>query len=183
MRPIDQLSLDRLQKLHPAIREKAIATYTKVHNALTGKAFCRITYTLRTFNEQRALYNLGRTVVNPVGKTPKKPFGNIVTKAGPGSSFHNYGLALDFALVVDSDGDGKFTETSWDTIKDYDGDLKPDWMEVVAIFKADGWFWGGDFKSFSDKPHFEKTFGKTWRELLALYNAKKFITGTQYVQL
>lgn len=30
--------------------------------------------------------------------------------------------------------------------KDFDGDGKADWMEVVAVFKKYGWEWGGDWK-------------------------------------
>lgn len=169
---VDELSLKRLQLMHPAVRASAIAAYTEAANAMTGKAFPRITYSLRTFAEQQALYNQGRTTS-----------GQIVTNAKPGSSYHNYGLALDFALVVDSDGDGKFTETSWNINKDYDGDLKADWMEFVAIMKKHGWFWGGDFKSFKDYPHFEKTLGTNWRGLLDRHNKKDFIPGTTYVRI
>ena len=71
---------------------------------------------------------------------------------------------------------------SYNEAKDYDGDKVADWVEVVKIFKSYGWFWGGDFKSIKDSPHFEKTFGKT---LLADYNAGKVITdsGEKYVIL
>jgi peptidoglycan L-alanyl-D-glutamate endopeptidase CwlK len=116
---------------------------------------CRFTFTLRTFAEQDALYAQGRT----------KP-GPIVTKAQGGLSLHNYGLAIDIALILD----GK--EASWDEKKDFDGDKKSDWQEIVTIFKQHGWEWGGDWK-FTDTPHFQKTFGKSVRELLALYKDKK----------
>lgn len=39
------------------------------------------------------------------------------------------------------------------------------WMNVVKFFKSKGWTWGGDWKSFKDAPHFEKTFGHTWLTL------------------
>jgi peptidoglycan L-alanyl-D-glutamate endopeptidase CwlK len=42
-------------------------------------------------------------------------------------------------------------------------------MEVVAIFKRYGWEWGGDWK-FVDMPHFQKTFGKSVKQLLDNYN-------------
>lgn len=44
----------------------------------------------RSFDDQAQLYNKGR--VWP---------GNIVTKAAPGLSFHNYGLATDWEYFVD----------------------------------------------------------------------------------
>ena len=45
----------------------------------------RISQGLRTFSEQDALYDMGRTAP-----------GNIVTYAKGGESWHNYGLAIDF---------------------------------------------------------------------------------------
>ena len=66
---------------------------------------------------------------------------------------------------------------------DFDKDGKADWMEVVKILKSNGWVWGGDWTSFKDKPHFEKTFGHTWRTLAPLHQARKFIPGTTYVQI
>ena len=38
-------------------------------------------------------------------------------------------------------------------------------MKVVNFFKSKGYEWGGDFKSFKDKPHFQKTFGKSINDL------------------
>lgn len=153
---LDRLSVERIQQLHPKLRAEALQILTEITEALTGRASCRFTYTLRTMKEQQALYNQGRTVRGPV-----------VTNAKPGQSYHNYGLAVDFALIID----GK--TASWDTRADFDGDKKADWMEVVAVFKKYGWKWGGDFVSFKDYPHFEKTFSKHWRDLLALHNAGK----------
>lgn len=158
---MDQVTLDRIKLLHPKVQEEALAIYKEIFAALKGKAMCRFSYTLRTFAEQDALYAQGRT----------KP-GAIVTKAAGGLSLHNYGLAIDIALCVDKDGNGSFETSSWDTKSDFDGDGKSDWMEVVTIFKQYGWEWGGDWK-FIDKPHFQKTFGRSVRDLLALYNSKK----------
>jgi peptidoglycan L-alanyl-D-glutamate endopeptidase CwlK len=45
-------------------------------------------------------------------------------------------------------------------------------MEIVGIFKRYGWEWGGDWR-FKDDPHFQKTFGKSINELLALHNSGK----------
>jgi peptidoglycan L-alanyl-D-glutamate endopeptidase CwlK len=87
-------------------------------------------------------------------------------------SMHNYGMAIDIVLIVDTDGDGKYDRAVWDTKKDFDKDGKADWMEVVTIFKQYGWTWGGDWK-FYDAPHFEKSFGYSVRELLNLKKKKK----------
>ena len=38
-------------------------------------------------------------------------------------------------------------------------------MKVVNFFKSKGYQWGGDFKTFKDKPHFQKTFGNSTNDL------------------
>lgn len=157
----DEKTLERIQLLHPKLREEASSIYDEICKALTGKAMCRFAYTLRTFAEQDGLYAQGRT----------KP-GSIVTNAKGGTSYHNYGLAIDIVLMVDKDGNGSFESAAWDTKSDFDGDKKADWMEVVTIFKQFGWEWGGDWK-FTDMPHFQKTFGKSVRELLDLHTRNK----------
>lgn len=151
----DQKTLDRIKLLHPKLRDEAGQIYDEICSALTGRAMCRFSFTLRTFAEQDALFAQGRT----------KP-GSVVTNAKGGLSMHNYGLAIDIVLILD----GK--TASWDVKGDFDGDGKSDWMEVVTIFKQHGWEWGGDWK-FYDAPHFQKTFGKSVRELLALHQAGK----------
>ena len=153
---VDSLSLKRAATLHPKLRGEIPGILAEISEVLTGRSMFRITFGLRTFAEQDALYKQGRT----------KP-GQIVTKAKAGQSLHNYGFALDFAFVID----GK--EASWDEHKDWDNDKIADWMEVVAIFEKHGWEWGGRSKTLHDGPHFQKTFGHDWPDLLALHNAGK----------
>ena len=168
---MDKLSLQRIKLLHPDVVAKAEKVLEAMTAALTGRATVRFTYTLRTFKEQQDLYNLGRTVVNPDGKSKSKPMGNIVTNAKAGQSIHNYGLAFDIALIID----GK--EASWNTIKDWDGDGVADWMECVKIAKDNGWEWGGDWKTFKDEPHFQYDFGYSWQQLQAKWNAGEMSNG------
>ena len=157
----DQITLERIQLLHPRLREEAVILYDEICASLTGSAACRFAYTLRTFAEQDALYAQGRS----------KP-GAIVTKAKGGQSYHNYGLAIDIVLLVDKDGNGTYETASWDEKTDFDGDNKADWIEIVEIFKRYGWEWGGDWR-FKDDPHFQKTFGKSIAQLQSLYNTGK----------
>jgi peptidoglycan L-alanyl-D-glutamate endopeptidase CwlK len=154
---MDTITLARIELLHPKLRAEAKEIYIAIYNALKGRAAVRFTQTLRTIAEQDALYAQGRT----------KP-GKKVTNAKGGSSYHNYGLAIDICLIID----GK--EASWNTLKDFDGDGVADWMEAVAIFKSRGWEWGGDFKSIKDAPHFQKTFGFTTTKL------KTMVKGSGY---
>lgn len=165
---MDKKTLDNIKLVHPRLRDEVMEIYKEICSALTGRAGCRFIYTLRTFAEQDALYAQGRT----------KP-GKVVTKAKGGLSYHNYGLAVDIVLLVDKDGNGTYDELKWDTDTDFDGDKLSDWMEIVEIFKQHGWSWGGDWR-FTDYPHFQKTFGKSVRDLLALYNAKK-VDNNNYV--
>ena len=157
----DEKTLERIQLLHPKLRDEALTMYDEIVTALTGTAACRFAYTLRTFAEQDALFAQGRT----------KP-GAIVTKAKGGQSYHNYGLAIDIVLLVDKDKNGTFETASWDLKTDFDGDGKSDWQEIVAIFKRYGYEWGGDWK-FNDAPHFQKTFGKSIAELQTLHKTGK----------
>jgi len=148
---MDKITLTRIEKLNIRVREEALEIYKDICEVLTGRAKCRFTHTLRTFEEQNALFAQGRTTK-----------GKIVTNARGGQSYHNYGVAIDICLIID----GK--EASWDTLKDYDGDHVSDWQEIVRIFKMYGWEYGGDWK-FKDYPHFQKTLGmsiKDWQRLM-----------------
>lgn len=168
---MDKTTLQRIELLHPKLIDEVKQIYAEICQALTGKAICRFAYTTRTFAEQAVLFAQGRT-------TP----GKIVTKARAGRSYHNYGLAIDIVLLIDGNNDGINETASWNENKDFDGDGKADWMEIVAIFKQYGWEWGGDWK-FSDTPHFQKTFNYSVMDLLALHNKKRFITNTQFVNI
>lgn len=176
----DKITLQRIQLLHPKVRAEVEHIYkAQIVPALSGRAICRFAYTLRTFQEQADLYAQGRTrLFDANGRRL-----GIVTKANAGQSIHNYSLALDIVLLVDSDRNGTFESASYNETLDYDGDKRADWMEVVNILKANGWTWGGDWKRFKDAPHFEKTFGHNWRQLKAKWDKKDFEPGTQYVRI
>ena len=154
----------KIELLHPVLRNEARILYEEVNRRLTGRAKMLIVSTLRTFEEQDELYAIGRTKA-----------GRKVTNAKGGQSIHNYGLAIDFALLID----GK--TASWEDLKDFDGDRKADWLEVVEVFEKAGWEWGGRWKSFTDKPHLQKTFGNSWRTLLKRKQEGKIQDG--YVRL
>ena len=151
----DLISIERIKKAHPKIREELAKIYTEANNRL-AKSRLRFAYVLRTFKEQDELFK----------KRPK------VTNAKGGQSYHNYGLAVDIVLLYDSDGNGTFDSASWDVFKDWDKDGLRDWMEVVEVFKKYGWEWGGDWR-FKDMPHFQKTFGRSRSDLLRLHENKR----------
>lgn len=101
-----------------------------------------ITEGIRSFKKQNELFQQGRTTK-----------GKIVTNTKAGESYHNYGLAFDYALL-DSRGN-----IIWDTTYDGNGNGESDWFEVADIGKKLGFDWGGDWVSFKDYPHLQMTFG------------------------
>ena len=92
-----------------------------------------ITQTRRTMEEQQALYDQGR--VRP---------GKIVTQARPGQTAHNYGLAFDVAFIIPETG-----EITWDEPR------SGAWYDVGRIGEGLGLIWGGRWRKFPDRPHFE----------------------------
>lgn len=156
---MDKITSERIQKLHPFVRDEVKQIIKECDEALTGRAKVRITQGLRSFEEQEKLYAIGRITS-----------GKKVTNAKAGQSIHNYGLAVDICLMID----GKIA--SWDTAKDWDNDKVADWYECVKIFAKYGWDWGGNWKTFKDLPHFEKKaipskkrlVKTSWRTLLKM---------------
>lgn len=91
-----------------------------------------VTCTLRTMDEQSALYAEGRT----------RP-GQIVTWAKAGESPHNFGLAFDVVGLRNS-------KPVWEA-----GD--PLWTQLGSIASAVGLDWGGLFERGKiDKPHMQR---------------------------
>jgi peptidoglycan L-alanyl-D-glutamate endopeptidase CwlK len=165
---MDKSTEERIKLLHPLIRDEVTELVNKANSATGNAITIRIVQGLRTFPEQDELYAQGRT----------KP-GGIVTYAKSGQSYHNYGLAIDFAFLIKDKG-----EISWDTVKDWDGDTISDWLEVVKIFVKAGYTWGGTWAGKKrDAPHFEKIFNLNWREMRKRYDKKDFITGTKYIRI
>lgn len=95
---------------------------------------------LRSWSAQAALYAQGRT----------KP-GRIVTKARPGSSWHNYGLAIDLGLFKN----GVYLDERNSVLAD------KLYTEIGALAGKMGIEWAGKWKTFQENPHFQTTFGLT----------------------
>lgn len=97
-----------------------------------------ITQTLRDNEYQATLYAQGRT----------KP-GSIVTNS-PTVTFHGAGLAFDFCKNV----------------RGHEYDDPAFFASVAAIAKAMGFSWGGDWKSFPDKPHLQWDDGEKYTDAM-----------------
>lgn len=148
---MDKITLDRIQTAHPKLRDELYLIFVEINERLTGSAKARFTSVFRTIEEQNKLYQQGRNLP-----------GKVVTMARGYESYHNYGLAVDVCLIVNE------KELSWSLTNDYDKDGMADFMEVVFVFKKHGWEWAGEWKTFREYPHFQKTLGKGLPELKKL---------------
>ena len=124
----------KLQQVHPALAHRArkIIAFAKADGYEL-----RVTQGLRTFKEQDDLFK----------KRPK------VTNARGGQSMHNYGLAVDFAFVVN----GKI---SWDD-KLY--------TRIGKWALNAGLEWGGGWRKFKDMPHVQLPGLPNYKTLLPIF--------------
>ncbi|ASK64283.1 peptidase [Virgibacillus phasianinus] len=132
-------------ELHPVVEQNK--------NKLVDKAAAIgidvvITETRRSVKQQDKLYAQGRSTG-----------GNIVTHAKGGESYHNYGLAIDYAVR------NKNGTLIWSTTYDGNKNGKEDWYEVAEIAKYLGFEWGGDWLNFKDYPHLQMDFGLSINQL------------------
>ncbi len=120
--------------LHPRLQAKAALLKEECHKQGISILFSEC---LRTKAEQDALYAQGRT-------SP----GNIVTnaKGSTYSSQHQWGIAIDFYINMDVDGDG---DKKNDAFNNSTGLFE----RVGSIAKSIGLGWGGDWTSIKDRPH------------------------------
>ena len=97
----------------------------------------RRTCAYRSIEEQNRLYAQGRT----------RP-GRIVTNARAWQSWHNFGLAADYAFVVDG-------ELTWNG----------PWAVFGRVARNNGLEWGGTWKKLPDRPHVQWRKGKTLSQM------------------
>lgn len=129
-----------------------------------------ITNTLRSLEEQGALFSQGREVLEVVNR--KRKLANmipitaeenkkIVTKVNAGHSAHNYGLAFDFIVKVN----GKCTYDRRDLF------VKVGMIAETIKIENYSLTWGGDFdrdgdmkdEKFIDLPHVQLTNWKNYK--------------------
>jgi peptidoglycan LD-endopeptidase CwlK len=138
----NQLSsnMNKLDAVHPKLKDKVLQL---IHLAKNDGFNLTVTQGLRTIKEQNGLYAQGRT--DP---------GKKVTNAKGGTSWHNYGLAVDLAFL--DNGVVSFNESKFNYA------LIGKWASQVGLF------WGGNFKSIKDKPHVQLTGNLTISQALDL---------------
>ncbi|MFA5813639.1 MAG: RHS repeat-associated core domain-containing protein [Patescibacteria group bacterium] len=140
----DPVTDKRILMIDERLRGPAAQFINKVEADLQIKL--RVTQALRTIDEQNTLYASGRTVPGPVR-----------TNAKGGESYHNYGLAFDVVPIEDN-------KSNYNTDK---------WEQIGVIGEGFSFEWGGRWKKFVDKPHFQMTFGKSPAELYKEYLKSK----------
>lgn len=125
---MDSISEARLSLINPVLAGRVRQMAEMVD--MEGIIF-RVTQGLRTWKEQAALYEQGRT-------TP----GNIVTDARAGYSWHCFGLAVD---VAPDDPKLPGYQPDWNS-------AHPAWVRLVSVGMSLGLV---DGKSWNDLPHFQ----------------------------
>lgn len=128
----------KVEDLHPKVAELCRTFIDRCKNEGIDVL---ITSTYRDKESQDALYAQGRT----------KP-GAKVTNAKAGQSWHNWRVAFDVVPLVHG-------KAVWD-----DEAL---WRKLGQIGQEVGLEWGGAWRSFADKPHFQYTGGLTLADFQA----------------
>lgn len=146
--------------LHPTLQEKATLLKEKCKEQGISILFSEC---VRTKAEQDALYAQGRTTS-----------GSIVTNA-KGSSYssqHQWGIAVDFYIDMDVDGDGKKSDDAFNNSTKL-------FNKVGAIAKTLGLGWGGDWTSIVDTPHlYLPEWGSTTTKLKQQYGTPEKFMAT-----
>ena len=140
----------KLSDLDPVVEQMAWRLIAAAPLVLQRELF--VVHTLRTYDEQDDLYEQGRT----------EP-GKIVTNARGGKSWHNFGLALDFAFEQDGS-----QHPTWSTAG---GDIDH-WRLLGSMGEAIGFEWGGRF-DLKDFGHFHYSAGQTMDRVRAAFERDK----------
>ncbi len=120
-----------LLTLDPQVRKKV---YRFLKKAKKEGIELRVTSAYRDCDEQNRLYAKGRSAP-----------GKIVTNARCGKSAHNYRVAVDVVEFVNG-------QPLWEN---------PRWERIGQLGESVGLEWGGRWRSFKDRPHFQDLKGET----------------------
>lgn len=149
-----------VSQLHPELQKKVeqLKILCQQNGITIGISEC-----VRTVAEQDVLYAKGRTMP-----------GKIVTKAKGNtySSMHQWGVAFDFYLKMDVDGDGSVSDDAFNNSTEL-------FNKVGKIGQSIGLEWGGAWKSMKDLPHFQlSNWGSTPAKLKRLYGTPEKFMAT-----
>lgn len=129
--------------------------------------------TLRTMDDQARLYRQGRSLseikhkADQLTRLYRRPDlatilmdvgpqegDEIRTKAGPGESMHNYGLAFDAVPIING-------KPVWGS----DAASMVHWRLYGQLVERAGLEWAGNWKTFREMPHAQQR-GASWRTLI-----------------
>lgn len=132
---MDNISEARLAEVHPKLAEKirSMAEMLSLENITI-----RAVQGLRSWAQQAALYAQGRDSDGYIVDLKK-----VVTHAKPGTSWHNFGLAVDVAPFDSGVPD-------WNS-------SHPAWKRIVQVGESVGLVSGSTWRTFPDWPHFQLT--------------------------
>jgi len=146
---LDSQSLSILATVHPELKARIFRVYQDVSTILGLEM--RPTRGLASMEDQLKIWMIGRdadgNMVDPSA---------VVTQAPPGSSWHNYGLAVDSCFR----GEDPYLER--------DPDRLVKWQKFGTIAEGHGLEWGGRFKNF-DGPHTQMRFGMSLKDAQTLF--------------
>lgn len=143
---MDANSEARLSHVFPLLAGK-VRRMDAILRADSPAITIRVVQGLRTWAEQLTLWSKGRDAQGRI-VDPKA----VVTHAKPGSSYHNFGLAIDVA-PFDQDG-----QPDWNA-------SHPAWKRMIAVGESLGLYSGSHFEVIKagvvhpepDMPHFQLT--------------------------
>jgi peptidoglycan LD-endopeptidase CwlK len=142
--PVDDRSEKNIATLLPEVQ---VLARSLVHAANNMGIDIKVISGTRSDEEQHCIFLQGRKPLNVVNAARKEVGLDPITEADnvkrtncdSGQSNHNFEIAFDIGVF---DGKHFFPES-------------PVYKAVGVLGKQLGLFWGGDFKSFQDEPHFE----------------------------
>lgn len=126
---MDPSSEEKLTQVHPELARR-VRRFSDL--CVANGLEIRVTCGLRTYPQQDALYQQGRSTAGP-----------IVTNAQAGYSAHQFGYAVD--IVPGRDGFGPFVP-DWDA-------LDVAWKQVLSLAKQCSLAEGAEWRTFPDRPH------------------------------
>ena len=146
----DPKEQEKLDSLHPKVRALVVKVLEKAR--AQGHAIY-IFEAMRDYKRQEQLYAQGRDKNGNIVDKAK-----VVTYAKPGSSFHNYGLAVDFVF----DGDQAKDKVQWSWANNHP------WKAIGEIGESVGLEWAGRWTKFPEMPH-QQIKGVTTAQLRLWY--------------
>ena len=143
-------SINRMGAVHPSLKEYTIELIKRCYSE---GIYIQISSGFRSKEDQAYIYGQGRPNFIWNGKKYGSK-GSIISNAAPGTSIHNYGLAIDYFLVTDDGNKSIWT-------------VNEKWKRVAEIAKSMGFEWGGDWTSFKDYSHLQYNKGLSIAQLKA----------------